>query len=246
MLRPAAASRPGSSDGRIAFISSLIGLARIQALPPNGSASASAMKLQVTASLRPRWRPRRVGPGVRATARRSRSDGRRRARADDRRRSRPCHSPSMRAISSTMSAEPSMSRRQDGTPTVQDVAFRDGRSRAGARISFCLGLGHRRCRPVRARAPGGRRLSWRAREEIRPGPLVDASPPASSSAICGRERRGRSSRKAGSTPRSNRLRASDVSASFWPVRAIALGIEIGAFDQDVGRGLGYPAILRRP
>ena len=38
-LRAAAASRPGSSDGRITFSSSLIGLASVQAPPPNGAAS---------------------------------------------------------------------------------------------------------------------------------------------------------------------------------------------------------------
>ncbi len=53
-LRRAAASRPGRSEGRIAFISSLIGLARIQGEPPKASASFSETKLQVTASLRPR------------------------------------------------------------------------------------------------------------------------------------------------------------------------------------------------
>ena len=54
MLRRAAAIRPGSSDGLMIFMSSLIGLAIRQAPPPKAEASASEMKLQVTASLSPR------------------------------------------------------------------------------------------------------------------------------------------------------------------------------------------------
>ena len=54
MLRRAAAIRPGKSEGRITFISSLIGLASTHSPPPNASASASEMKLQVTASSSPR------------------------------------------------------------------------------------------------------------------------------------------------------------------------------------------------
>ena len=53
-LRCAAASRPGSSEGRMTFSSSLIGLASVQAPPPNGAASASETKLHVTASFSPR------------------------------------------------------------------------------------------------------------------------------------------------------------------------------------------------
>ena len=54
MVRRAAAISPGSSDGRITFSSSLIGLASTHSEPPNACASASEMKLQVTASSSPR------------------------------------------------------------------------------------------------------------------------------------------------------------------------------------------------
>src|SRR5437763_4478659 len=43
-----------SSEGRITFISSLIGLASFHSPPPKTSASASEMKLHVTASSSPR------------------------------------------------------------------------------------------------------------------------------------------------------------------------------------------------
>src|SRR5437868_1210089 len=57
-LRAAAASRPGSKEGRIAFISSLIGFATCQKAPPKGAASrGTARRIVIDCPLHQRWRP---------------------------------------------------------------------------------------------------------------------------------------------------------------------------------------------
>ena len=117
MLRSAAENRPGSSDGRMTFNSSLIGLASVQAPPPIALACASDRKLQVSVSLSPRAAAARrarlsrrcsgVAVGLATPAARGSGTGATES------------IPSMRMISSTRSAGPSTSRRAGGGNTVQ-------------------------------------------------------------------------------------------------------------------------------
>ena len=142
--------------------------------------------------------------------------------------------------SSTRSAGPSTSRRQRRHAPPR----RPSTAKPSALEDRALALGRaRRSRPAPASAPGRTRRACASTGGVagarhRGSPRRRKCRGSARSAIASP-----SSRKAGSTPRSKRLRASLVSASSWPVRAIRSGVEIGAFDQDVGGRLGDPAML---
>ena len=117
MFRCAADSNPGNSEGRMTFMSSEIGLARLHVPPPNASAAFCGRNDQLIASFKPRAAAARrtlrssdwTGVAVGLATPSARGNG------TDTTLSRP----TIRTTSSTMSAGPSTSRRHVGTVTRQ-------------------------------------------------------------------------------------------------------------------------------
>ena len=226
-------------------MSSLIGLASVQAPPPNGV----GLGLGDEAPGHRLVEPARGGGAAHAAlerlrrASRSAARRRRRAAAATRRRSRRARA--MRTTSSTRSAGPSMSRRQLGAVTVP--VRRRPRSRGRSRIARLLVLGDRDAAEALRPAPDRRRSCARSAGGV-PGAddLATASPPQISRISRGQRSR---ARRRG---RPDRRRARSGCARRWSGRAPApvardpLGIEIGDLEQHVGGRLGARPNARRP
>ncbi len=205
-LRPAAATRPGSRLGRMSDRSAAIGLASGSAgrPSPNSSASLRETKDQVTASTRPEaasarlaWRVRRCS-GVRmacATPSPSGGSGLGSTRS----------TPAMRTTSSTRSAVPATSGRNEGTRTNSVVASPASRASSKPSASRILAISAgSSVRPVRrATSLSGKAMRTSGSGTAPASVTAEAVPPQWASTIAvARSRPGRV--PAGSMPRSKR------------------------------------------
>ena len=228
-LRRAAASRPGSKrrPHRLHLLADRIGEppgGRRRRLPP----PLREMKLQVTASLRPR------AAAARRTLRSIICSGVAVGRATPARAAAaskaPCRSPSIRTTSSTRSAGAVDVATPAAARATRQARPRQRRSRGARGFRCCRSLGNF---DAAERARAGRDRSRRLVAPIGGAPArTTLRGLAAGNARSHQPSRAASpsSRKAGSTPRSKRLRASRVEAELLAGQRDVLGVEIGAFD----------------